>query len=69
MSSSMNQEEEERSNTLADRSIEIDPNAIMTKLDVSKQFGKMSTPARIMIAGPTLAGIINGIYYFAKYVN
>lgn len=47
---------QEREQALRDRSTIVDPRAIATKMDVSENFGKIGVPARIMIAGPTLAG-------------
>ena len=48
--------EDDRRKCQSDRQVPIDPSAISTPLNVSEHFGKISLPARIMIAGPTMAG-------------
>ena len=43
--------------------VQIDPSADVTEIEVSRDFLKIATPARIMIAGPTLSGMDNSQVY------
>lgn len=48
--------EEDKKTCEMDRGIEIDEEATVNIIDVHDTFAKISLPARIMVAGPTMAG-------------